>query len=77
MMGIIGDQPESSVVQLSPRELDVVAQVSLGCSNAEAAVRLSLRPETVKAYLRSAMRKLDAHTRFEAVVHARRLGLLP
>ncbi|GAA0517702.1 helix-turn-helix transcriptional regulator [Saccharopolyspora subtropica] len=63
--------------QLARRELDVLAQVALGCSNAETAQRLSLRPETVKAYLRSAMRKLDVHTRHEAVVAARRCGLLP
>ncbi|MFG3257297.1 response regulator transcription factor [Streptomyces sp. NPDC048172] len=62
---------------LAPRELDVLAQIALGCSNAEAAARLSLRPETVKAYLRSAMRKLDVRTRYEAVVTARRRGLLP
>jgi DNA-binding CsgD family transcriptional regulator len=64
-------------VQLSARELDVLAQVALGCSNREAAARLSLRPETVKSYLSAAMTKLDAHTRLEAVVHARRAGLLP
>lgn len=62
---------------LSPRELDVLAQVALGCSNAEVGRRLSLLPETVKSYLRSAMRKLGASTRFEAVVAARRQGLLP
>lgn len=62
---------------LTPRELDVLSQIALGCSNAEAARRLSLRPETVKAYLRSAMRKLDVHTRHEAVVTARRRGVLP
>lgn len=62
---------------LTPRELDVLSQVALGCTNAEAAARLSLLPETVKAYLRSAMRKLDARTRHEAVVSARRRGLLP
>ncbi|MBL1074743.1 response regulator transcription factor [Nocardia sp. 2] len=68
--------PEDGV-NLSPRELDVLAQVALGCTNAEAAQRLSLRAETVKSYLRSAMTKLGAHTRHEAVVRARRLGLLP
>ena len=62
--------------QLSPRELDVLAQVALGCGNAEIARRLSLRPETVKAYLRSATGKLEVHNRNEAVVTARRLGLL-
>ncbi|MBB5911981.1 DNA-binding CsgD family transcriptional regulator [Nocardia transvalensis] len=62
---------------LAPRELDVLAHIALGCTNAEAAQRLSLRPETVKSYLRSAMTKLGAHTRHEAVVRARRAGLLP
>ena len=64
-------------VRLSPRETDVLALVALGCSNAESARRLALRPETVKSYLGSAMTKLDAHTRLEAVVAARRLGVLP
>ncbi|WP_067824019.1 helix-turn-helix transcriptional regulator [Nocardia inohanensis] len=64
-------------VTLAPRELDVLAQIALGCTNAEAAQRLSVRAETVKSYLRSAMTKLGAHNRHEAVVRARRLGLLP
>jgi LuxR family transcriptional regulator, regulator of acetate metabolism len=64
-------------VTLSARELDVLAQVALGCTNAEAAKRLSLKPETVKSYLRSATAKLGAHTRHEAVAKARRARLLP
>lgn len=62
---------------LSPREVDTLAQISLGCTNAEAARRLCVRPETVKAYLRSASRKLGAHGRYQAVLAARRRGLLP
>lgn len=61
---------------LSPRELDVLREVALGCSNAEAARRLALRPETVKAYLRSASRKLGVHSRYQAVLAARSHGLL-
>lgn len=38
---------------------------------------LSLLPETVESYLRSAMRELGASTRFEAVVAARWQSLLP
>ncbi|MDW8808994.1 helix-turn-helix transcriptional regulator [Streptomyces scabiei] len=64
-------------VALTAREVDVLACVAMGATNAVAAERLGLRPETVKAYLRSAMRKLGAHTRLEAVVAARRAGLLP
>ena len=70
-------RPSGSVATLSVRELDVLAQVALGCTNAEAAKRLSLKPETVKSYLRSATAKLGAHTRHEAVAKARRARLLP
>jgi DNA-binding NarL/FixJ family response regulator len=62
---------------LSPRERDVLAMVAVGCGNAEAARRLGLLPETVKSYLRNAMRKLGTHGRMETVVTARRLGFLP
>jgi DNA-binding CsgD family transcriptional regulator len=67
----------SPEVTLSPREVDVLAQIALGCTNAEAAQRLSLKPETVKSYLRSATAKLGARTRHEAVSKARRSRLLP
>lgn len=69
--------PKLCEVHLAPREVDVLACVAAGTTNAVAAERLGLRPETVKGYLRSAMRKLGAHTRLEAVVAARRAGLLP
>ncbi|PJN13388.1 helix-turn-helix transcriptional regulator [Streptomyces sp. CB01635] len=69
--------PHVRDVGLAPREVDVLACVATGATNAATAERLGLRPETVKGYLRSAMRKLGAHTRLEAVVAARRAGLLP
>ncbi|MGW6547175.1 LuxR C-terminal-related transcriptional regulator [Streptomyces massasporeus] len=64
-------------VRLAPREVDVLAWVAAGATNAVAAERLGVTPETVKGYLRSAMRKLRARTRGEAVVAARRAGWLP
>ncbi|MFI6944027.1 LuxR C-terminal-related transcriptional regulator [Streptomyces sp. NPDC050418] len=67
----------SPEVRLAPRELDVLACVALGATNAAAAGHLGLGAETVKGYLRSAMRKLGARSRWEAVVAARRAGLLP
>ncbi|MFC8533129.1 response regulator transcription factor [Streptomyces sp. NPDC057249] len=70
-------EPGAREVRLAPREIDVLACVAAGATNAVAADRLGLRPETVKGYLRSAMRRLGAHTRLEAVVAARRAGLLP
>ncbi|MET9953325.1 helix-turn-helix transcriptional regulator [Streptomyces sp. NPDC006339] len=71
-----GGRPAARVL-LTPRETDVLAAVASGATNAAVARRLGLRPETVKGYLRSAMRKLGAHTRLEAVVAARRAGALP
>ncbi|WP_371664470.1 response regulator transcription factor [Streptomyces sp. NBC_00280] len=62
---------------LSSRELDVLSCVALGRTNTDVADELGLRAETVKSYLRSAMRRLGCHSRLEAVVTARRLGLLP
>ncbi|RSN46850.1 helix-turn-helix transcriptional regulator [Streptomyces sp. WAC 04229] len=61
----------------APREVDVLACVAAGATNVEAAERLGLGAETVKSYLRSAMRKLGARTRTEAVARARRTGWLP
>ncbi|MEV4702502.1 LuxR C-terminal-related transcriptional regulator [Actinoplanes sp. NPDC049316] len=72
-----GGGPGKPVNPLSPRELDVLAMVAVGCSNAETARRLGVLPETVKSYLRNVMRKLGTHGRMETVVTARRLGFLP
>ncbi|GAA2771996.1 helix-turn-helix transcriptional regulator [Streptomyces showdoensis] len=72
-----GTPERPSAPPLTPRETDVLAAVASGATNAAAAQRLGLRPETVKGYLRSAMRKLGAHTRLEAVLAARRAGALP
>ncbi|CAN5388713.1 LuxR C-terminal-related transcriptional regulator [soil metagenome] len=67
----------TSGVTLTAREIDVLAQVALGCTNLEVAQRLSLKPETVKSYLRNAGAKLGARSRYEAVSKARLSGLLP
>ncbi|WP_037681509.1 LuxR C-terminal-related transcriptional regulator [Streptomyces griseus] len=75
--GLLAGDPATAGISLTPREVDVLACVAEGTTNAVAAQRLGLRPETVKGYLRSAMRKLGAHTRGEAVAAARRAGVLP
>lgn len=72
-----GAGARAAAVALSPREVDVLTCVASGATNAGTAERLGLRPETVKSYLRSGMRKLGARTRLEAVVAARRAGVLP
>ncbi|TSD45467.1 DNA-binding response regulator [Rhodococcus sp. KBS0724] len=66
----------ASAVVLSPRETDVMRYVALGLRNAEIAERLSLSVETIKTYMRNLMAKLDVRSRHEAVVEARRHGLI-
>jgi DNA-binding NarL/FixJ family response regulator len=69
--------PTDAQVRLTARQLDVISLVAAGRRNADIADRLGLAPETVKAYLRSAMTRLGARSRHEAVTAARRHGLLP
>ncbi|MET8830518.1 helix-turn-helix transcriptional regulator [Streptomyces sp. NPDC004610] len=64
----------TAATPLTPREVDVLTCVATGATNAATAARLGIAPETVKSYLRSAMRKLDARTRGEAVARAREGG---
>jgi DNA-binding CsgD family transcriptional regulator len=66
-----------TAASLSPRELDMLAEVALGKRNSQIAERLGLTETTVKSYLSSAMRKLGSSSRYEAVIAARRAGLLP
>jgi DNA-binding NarL/FixJ family response regulator len=61
---------------LSRREVDVLVQVADGQPNRAVGDRLNLEPNTVKAYLRSAMRKLGTTNRTATVSAARRLGII-
>ncbi|MFF9485115.1 response regulator transcription factor [Streptomyces sp. NPDC014676] len=74
---LTADTAPAAAVRLAPREVDVLACVAAGATNGVAAERLGVTAETVKAYLRSAMRKLGVRTRGQAVVAARRTGWLP
>jgi two-component system response regulator DesR len=59
---------------LTPRESDVLELAASGAPVDEIADRAHLSPGTVRNYLSSAMNKLDASNRHEAVAIARRLG---
>lgn len=61
---------------LTAREEEVLAAARGGGAVAELAARLHLSPGTVRNYLSSAMRKLDARTRAEAVRLAEEKGWL-
>lgn len=61
---------------LAPREAEALRLVAVGASNAEIAADMGLALDTVKTYLRSAMRKLGVHNRTKAVLAASAAGLL-
>lgn len=63
-------------VELSPRELDVLAQVAQGRTDKEIAASLSLSVHTVKTHLRSILGKLQVSGRREAARLARAKGLV-
>jgi DNA-binding CsgD family transcriptional regulator len=59
---------------LSQREQEALRCAALGLANTEIAELMGLSPGTVKAYLRSVMRKLGSRNRMEAVNTARAMG---
>ena len=61
---------------LTARELEVLKLLAEGLSAKQIAMRLDLSPETVRDYTKKLYLKLDAHSRVEALEHARRLGLI-
>ena len=61
---------------LTPREKEVLRLMGTGVSSREIASRLGISYTTVRAHLRSIDEKLDVHSKVEAVLKARELGIL-
>jgi DNA-binding NarL/FixJ family response regulator len=68
--------PRGQAPQLSPREQEVLNLIAKGFSYAEIAGLLGLTPPTVATHTRGIYRKLDVHSRGEAVYEALQLGLV-
>jgi LuxR family maltose regulon positive regulatory protein len=62
--------------RLHIREVQILELIGQGLRNREVAKRLSLTDETVKWYLKRLFSKLSVRTRAEAIVKARRMGLI-
>jgi len=71
-----GEENQSLIEPLSPRELDVLRLIARGLSNKEIGSRLFLALPTVKGYTRIIFNKLHVQRRTEAVARAQELGLL-
>lgn len=71
-----GVEPLPRVEGLTEREREILAYVPSMLSAAEIGEELYISVNTVKAHLRSIYRKLGVSRRREAVIQARRHGLL-
>ncbi|MER5358252.1 response regulator transcription factor [Streptomyces sp. NPDC002785] len=63
------------VERLTPREKDVLALLAEGTTNAEIAVRLSMRESTVKAHVSRILTALEVGNRVQAALTARDAGM--
>jgi two-component system, NarL family, response regulator LiaR len=70
------DPPAEGLAGLSEREVEVIAMVTQGMSNAEIAHTSYLSINTVKTYVRTAYRKMGVSSRSGAVLWGIRHGLL-
>jgi LuxR family maltose regulon positive regulatory protein len=61
---------------LSEREREVLQLVAAGKTNRQVATELFVSVGTVKTHVNNVYRKLEAHSRTQAVARARELGLL-
>src|SRR5690625_3566576 len=62
--------------RLTPREVDVLAEIGTGRSNDEIAERLYSRPATARTYVSRLLPKLEARNRAQLVVMAHRAGVI-
>lgn len=62
--------------RLTPRELDVLAELAHGHSNREIARALTLSEKTVKTHVSAILTKLGVQDRTQAALHAVRSGLV-
>jgi DNA-binding CsgD family transcriptional regulator len=61
---------------LTPRQQQILAELAHGASTEQIAASLGVSRETVRNHVRGLLRALQAHSRLEAVVEARRRGLV-
>jgi DNA-binding CsgD family transcriptional regulator/tetratricopeptide (TPR) repeat protein len=66
---------KANVAGLTPRQVDVLALLAEGLSNAEIAARLTLSPKTVDHHISAVLGKLGVTSRGQAAAAARGLGL--
>ncbi len=67
---------DSQLESLTPREKEVLRLMAEGRSSRDIAARLGISYTTVRTHIRSLGSKLGVHSKLEAIVKARELGLI-
>ena len=67
---------QSTDIQLTQREEDVLKSIAKGYNRAEIGEMLGMSPHTVTTHIKHIYRKLDVHSRTEAVFEAYQSGLI-
>ncbi len=70
------DRSPDSAPPLSPREVDALTLLALGCSRAQVAQTLCISEHTLRAYIETARRKLGATNTINAVARALSRGAI-
>ena len=77
VVGALGTANELEAnIELTARELEVLALLAEGASNKLIGRRLGISAHTAKYHVASLLEKLDAVSRTDAVAHAARIGVL-
>ena len=67
---------EAQLQSLTPREREVLALMAVGLSSRAVAAKLGIIYTTVRTHIRSLGSKLGVHSKLEAIVKAREMGLV-
>lgn len=72
----IDSQEDQEKISLSKREIDVLEQLGTGLSYTKIADNLILSPSTVRKHIENIYKKLQVHSKIEAVQKAKRHNLI-
>jgi DNA-binding NarL/FixJ family response regulator len=73
---VVPAREEPGAPRFTPRQLEVLALLCEGLPNKRICTRLNIATGTVKVHISSILRELGVASRLEAVIAARRYGLL-
>jgi len=76
LAGVGAERDVKTGIQLTARELEVLALLAEGASNKLIARRLGISTHTAKYHVASLLEKLDAVSRADVVASAARIGVL-